>query len=160
MVDFFGSAQKDLTNQTTTFGIKHIRNSNRTPVLNIQWFGNSKTIMFYLKHKARPCSGSTGSLKSFFYLLRSAPKSANKTSNCLTDILKTYKSGRDTASTWIKPWNSSCCCFLMRTECTQNLTFLQDQLIMSWCQLHFFLFTVCFLRPNFLQKYNTYSVHI
>lgn len=115
--------------------------------------------MFYLKHKARPCSGSTGSLKSFFYLLRSAPKSANKTSNCLTDILKTYKSGRDTASTWIKPWNSSCCCFLMRTECTQNLTFLQDQLIMSWCQLHFFLFTVCFLRPNFLQKYNTYSVH-
>lgn len=101
-VDLFGTAQNDLTNQTTTFGIKHIRNSNRTPVLNIQWFGNSKTIMFYLKHKARPCSASTGSLKSFFYLLRCVPKSANKTSNCLTDILKTYKSGRDTASTWIK----------------------------------------------------------
>lgn len=101
-VDLFGTAQNYLTNQTTTFGIKHIRNSNRTPVLNIQWFGNSKTIMFYLKHKARPCSGSTGSLKSFFYLLRCVPKSANKTSNCLTDILKTYKSGRDTASTWIK----------------------------------------------------------
>lgn len=32
----------------------------------------------------------------------------------------------------------------MRTECTQNLTFLQDQLIMSWCQLHFFFHSVFF----------------
>lgn len=159
-VDLFGTAQNDLTNQTTTFGIKHIRNSNRTPVLNIQWFGNSKTIMFYLKHKARPCSGSTGSLKSFFYLLRSAPKSANKTSNCLTDILKTYKSGRDTASTWIKTMK-----FFLLLLSHENrmypesyvLTGPANHVLMS---TSFFLFTVCFLRPNFLQKCNTYSVHI
>lgn len=81
---FWGSKWTDLTSQTTAFGNKCICSSTHPPVLNIQWNGNNKIH----RHTARCCFGSIGSLQWFLCLLRCGPDSANKSSNCLTDIRK------------------------------------------------------------------------
>lgn len=75
--------------------------------LNIQWCGPSKIMLFYLRLKARHCSGSVGPLK-LFLCLRYDPISANKRSNCPNDILKNvWKSSW--YNSWIKALNSLCC---------------------------------------------------
>lgn len=48
----------------------------------LQRYGNSKAMLFYLRHTLRRCCGSIGSLKWFICLLWCAPNSADDSWNC------------------------------------------------------------------------------
>lgn len=117
-----------------------------TPVLNIQWHGNSKIILFYLRNTAKHCSGSLVS-----------PKDWKIWSQLLHPEICT-KAAWYGFNSWIKPRNSLCCCLLVRTGWTQNLTFFLFSFrnIITSCQLHFFS-TIHFLRTYFFHENKTCS---
>lgn len=51
--------QPHLTSQSTAFGNKYSRSSKRTQVLNTQWHGNHKIILFCLRHTDRLAPGQS-----------------------------------------------------------------------------------------------------
>lgn len=95
-------------------------------VTSVLTYINSKIIPFYLKHIARRCSGSVGSLKLFLFLLRFGPYLPIRFETTPPTSWNLYKCGHDKAST---PGSNH--------EISTVYTH-QDQLIMPRCLRHFF----------------------
>lgn len=68
-------------------------------VTSVLTYINSKIIPFYLKHIARRCSGSVGSLKLFLFLLRFYPYLPIRFETTPPTSWNLYKCGHDKAST-------------------------------------------------------------
>lgn len=89
------------------------------------------------------------------------PKSAKKTSNCLTDILKNV---RMQLQFWDQTIIFSSSRLLVGTGWTQNISlflFSFRNIRTSSLSLHLnFIFFCLFLRTNFPQKYNTFGVYM
>lgn len=128
-------------------------------VLNIQWYGNRKIMLFSHRHSARHCSGSISSLKLLLSLLSCGSNSFKNSSNCPADILR-YLQKRSWCcfSSLIKPWNCPYYCLLMMNLMMFVFRNIRTIIIIAWCWCH--LFHVTFFSGEFSANCNAFSVHL